>query len=91
MVGNVIFYLNFKKDNKNRFKVPVLLHTVNGTRWQAVGKIIAIGYYLKNYCLNQLPSCFLEYALNGDAIPKNIILSQYLEFLPQSEISIIEL
>lgn len=73
----------------NKLKVPVLLHTVNGSRWQAVGKIIAIGYYFEKYYPSQLASCFLEYALNGDTIPENIILSQYLEFLPQSEKTIV--
>jgi hypothetical protein len=82
------FYTN--RTTGNQLKVPVLLHTVNGSRWSAVGKIIAIGYYFEKYYPSQLASCFLEYSVNGDTIPENILLSQYMEYLPHSERAVVQ-
>lgn len=75
----------------DKLKVPALMHTVHGNRWKSVGKIITVGYYFQKYFPIQLASCFLEYSMNGDTIPKDILLGQFCQYLAESERNIVEM
>jgi len=82
------FYM--RRTNGNILKVPALSHAIDKKRWMAVGQIIVVGYYYEQYFPAQLASCFMEYTTNGDCVPKEVLLSQFLHYLPESERRIAE-
>lgn len=82
------FYM--KRTAGHQLKVPSLSHTIDGKRWAAAGKILCVGYYYEKYMPTQLASCFLEYAASGDIIPSDVLLNQFLQYLPESERAIAE-
>ena len=75
------FYM--KRTLGHTLKVPALTHSVDGKRWEAVGKIMLVGYYYEKYFPTQIASCFLDYTADGDIVPKDLLLQQYLKFLPE--------
>ena len=75
------FYMN--RTLGHTLKVPALTHSVDGKRWEAVGKIMLVGYYYEKYFPTQIASCFLDYTADGDIVPKDLLLQQYLKFLPE--------
>ena len=75
------FYM--KRTLRHTLKVPALPHSVDGKRWEAVGKIMLVGYYYEKYFPTQIASCFLDYTADGDIVPKDLLLQQYLKFLPE--------
>ena len=77
------FYL--RRTIGNRLKVPALTHAVDGKRWEAVGKIILIGYYYEKYFPNQLSAAFLEYTAKGDIINPDDLLQDFLQYLPDTD------
>ena len=65
-------------------KVPALSPSMTTGHWQAIAKIIVIGYKQEQYFPVQLAPCFMQSILYGQC-PEEELLQMYLQYLPPVE------
>ena len=73
----------------NNLKVPSLHAKMGREEWEAIGKIIQLGYIQQRMLPIRLAPSFLHFSLMSAEINKMDLLEEYIKFLPESEAEIV--
>lgn len=83
------FYLKYTM-GEGEMKVPVVVHTMNGKKWEAVAQVLVIGYKQAGYFPMQLSAPFMQNCINGSECSHEELLKYLMLYLSSSDRATIE-
>ncbi|XP_028390701.1 uncharacterized protein LOC114515611 [Dendronephthya gigantea] len=73
-----------------RERVPFVRHDHFVSEWQAIGRILVLGYKMVSYFPLILSKAFMGYCLFGDSVPDSAVISSFKKYLSVDEQELIE-